>query len=501
MSQDVQGKMARGALWMVLFKLLERSLGLISTLILVRLLSPADFGVVAMATSFIFMAELLTGFGFDVALIQKQDATEEHYHTAWTCNVLLGLLITLAMLVVAAPIADFYRHPEVFWVVCALALGPLLSGCENIGVVAFRKELQFRREFFFQLSRKVIGFLVVVPLAFFLQSYWALVAGMLTSKLAGTVMSYLAHPFRPRFTLVEIRGLIGFSKWLLFNNMVGFLKERSSDLVIGRLYGAAPLGVYNVSYEFASMSSTELSAPINRALMPGFARIAGDPAAMRAAYANAIGMLVILGVPAAAGIFAVARFLVPVALGTKWLEAVPLMEILAVNGALLLFHSSICAVLIANGYPARVTMSNGLYVVMLLVLLVALVPGLGVTGAALAALGASIFSTPIYLLEVRRSIGIPAAVFMRAAARPVLAALAMAGLVRWFLPDWSTAMTVAVAAGWLIGSVTLGVVAYAAVIFLLWLSLGRPAGAEQLLLESALQLLARRRAVPASTLP
>ncbi len=99
MSQDVQGEMARGALWMVLFKLLERSLGLISTLILVRLLSPIDFGIIAMATSFIFMAELLTAFGFDVALIQKQDATEEHYHTAWTCNVLLGLLITAAMLV------------------------------------------------------------------------------------------------------------------------------------------------------------------------------------------------------------------------------------------------------------------------------------------------------------------------------------------------------------------------------------------------------------------
>ena len=88
-----------------------------------------------------------------------------------------------------------------------------------------------------------------------------------------------------------------------------------------------------------------------------------------------------ISVALAAGTFAVARFLVPVALGTKWLEAVPLMEILAVNGALLLFHSSICAVLIANGYPARVTMSNGLYVVMSLVLLVALVPGLGVTGA------------------------------------------------------------------------------------------------------------------------
>src|SRR5688572_5338994 len=135
MSHVVQGKMARGALWMVLLKLLERSLGLISTLILVRLLSPSDFGIVAMATSFIFMAEMLVAFGFDVALIQKQDATDEHYHTAWTCNVALGAMISGVMIAAASSIAQFYGYPEVFWVVCTLALGPLISGLENIGVV------------------------------------------------------------------------------------------------------------------------------------------------------------------------------------------------------------------------------------------------------------------------------------------------------------------------------------------------------------------------------
>jgi peptidoglycan biosynthesis protein MviN/MurJ (putative lipid II flippase) len=167
----------------------------------------------------------------------------------------------------------------------------------------------------------------------------------------------------------------------------------------------------------------------------------------------------------------------------------------------LLFHSSICTVLIANDYPDRVTVTNGLYVVIMLVLLMALTPGFGVTGAALAALGASIFSTPIYLLQVRRSIGISAAVFMQAAARPLMAALAMAGLVRWFLPDWSPTMSVAVAAGWLIGGVMFGMVAYAAAILLLWLALGRPAGVERLLLERGRQLLARRHVAPALTLP
>lgn len=500
MTQSAQRKMATGAIWMLLFKLAERSLGLISTVILVRLLTPADFGIVAMAGSFILMAEMMTAFSFDVALIQNQGATEEHYHTAWTCNVLLGLSITLMMLIAADWIAAFYRQPEMFWIVCAFAVGPLITGFENIGVVAFRKEMQFRREFNFQLIRKVIGFMVVIPLAFFTHSYWALVAGILTSKLAGTINSYLVHPFRPRFCLAKVRSLLSFSRWLLLNNFVGFLKERSADFVIGRWQGAAPLGVYNISYEIAIMPTTELSAPINRALLPGFASIAHDPVAMRNAYGNAIGMLALIAVPAATGIFALAPYIVPIVLGTKWLAGVPLMEILAFNGGLLLFHSSICTVLIANGHPDRVTKTNGLYVVMLLILFGLLVPDYGVTGAAVAALVASILGTPVYLYQVRHSVGVPVSVFLGAALRPVIAALVMAGLVRWLLPEWTPEMNHAMAIGWMIGGMAIGISAYAAAILLLWLVAGRPAGAERALFERVRQQLAKRGAAPTTTL-
>jgi O-antigen/teichoic acid export membrane protein len=499
MSSDIQRKMGHGALWMVLFKLTERSLGLISTLILVRLLSPVDFGITAMAGSFIFMAEMLAAFNFDVVLIQKRDATEEHYHSAWTCNLLLGLLITLLMLTAATWIAAFYKQPELFWVVCALALGPLISGCENIGVVAFRKDMRFRREFAFQLSRKVIGFMVVVPLAYYLRNYWALVAGVLASKLAGTTTSYFVHPFRPHLSLIKIRGLLGFSKWLLINNFVSFLRERSSDFVIGRLLGAAPLGLYNISYEIAFMPTSELSAPINRALLPGFSRIAHDSDAIRAAYRSAIGILALIAVPVAIGIYAMAPYLVPTLLGPKWLAAVPLIEILAFNGGLLLFHSSICTVIIASGHPDRVTKTNSLYVLIMLSLLALLVPSYGLSGAAYGVLVASILSTPIYLSQLRRSVGVTPSVFLGAAARPVVAALAMALLVRWMLPEWTPAMGLAESIGWTFGGVTLGVFAYSAAILLLWLAAGRPAGAERAVFEGLRQRFVKRGAAPASS--
>lgn len=475
--------MARGAVWMVLFKFVERGLGLISTLILARLLTPGDFGIVAMALSFIAIAELLSAFGFDVAIIQNVSATKADYNSAWTCNVLLGLSITLLMVAAAQPIASFYNRPELFWVVTALAFGPLLGGLENIGIVAFRKELDFRREFRFQVTRKFLGFVVVVPLAFALRSYWALVAGILFAKSAGTTISYLMHPFRPRLSLSRFKELFVFSRWLLLNNLVSFFKERSSDFFLGRLAGAVPLGTYNVAYELSNLPTTEISAPINRALLPGFAKL-DSPEKMASAYANALGLLALLALPAAACIFSLAPYIVAVLLGKKWLDAIPLMQILAFNGALLLFHSSMCSVLFARGFPARVTASNGVFAFTLIVLLAVfllLLPELGVQGAAYASLTTSLICTPLYLWQMRRCLGVAPSLFVRAVRRPVLGAAALVLVAHFVLPPHTPEMAGLQTIAWLLIGAVVSLMTYGLVVAASWRTAGRPsASAEQI---------------------
>ncbi len=485
MSQEIQRSMAHGAAWMVLFKLLERSLGAISTLILVRLLAPKDFGIVAMASSFIAMAELLSAFGFDVALIQKQDAPEEHYHTAWTLNALMGLAITVAMVVLAKPVAAFYKEPGLFWGVLALALGPAITGCENVGVVAFRKELNFRREFRFQISRKLAGFSVVVPLAFWLHSYWALVAGTLAGKLAGTVMSYRIHPFRPRFSLVGAGTLFHFSKWLLLSNFLGFVRTRASDFVLGRMLGPATLGLYNVSGEFANLPTTELGAPINRALLPGFAQIGNNRAALSSAYVNAVGFVAMIVVPAAAGIFSIANFLVPVVLGAKWVGSAPILRLLAMNGAMTVIEGAIYAMLIAIGFPRDLTRINVVSACGLVMLMVSLVGPFGVTGAAYACLGASLLAAPFYFHYLRKHTGIGIATFFRATSRSFAASGAMVFLLWLILPGDASAIPVHLAAIWLVAGVGIGAGAYSLVLGLLWLAAGRPDGAERMAMARA----------------
>ena len=493
MVTDIQRSMTRGTAWMMLFKLVERSLGFVSTLILVRLLSPADFGIVAMAISFIAMAELLSAFGFDLALIHKQDATESHYHTAWTCNVLFGLVITAVMIAFAQPIATFYNRPDVFWVVCILAVGPSIGGLENIGVVAFRKDLNFRKEFVFLISKKLTGVLVTVPLAFWLHSYWALVAGMLTSRICGTTISYLVHPFRPRLSLASIGELMHFSKWIFVNNVVIFFKERTTDFVVGGLKGPTALGLYNVSSEFSNLPLTELAAPMNRALLPAYAKIQDDRDGIRTAFRNTIGILALIAIPAAIGICAIAPLLVPVILGANWLKARPLIEVLSLSGGVVLFHSPICSLLIASGRPDAVAKCHAVFVGVLIGGLFLLVPNRSEMGAAYATLAAAVFATPAYLWHLRKHVGVGPTLFLGAIARPMLASVAMLLVLRLALPVADTLAGAGWQALFLIFGIVLGAVVYAVVISATWVVVGRPSGAEQIALKQLRRALTRVR--------
>ncbi|HEU5294350.1 MAG TPA: lipopolysaccharide biosynthesis protein [Burkholderiaceae bacterium] len=487
---------ARGVGWMLLFKLTERSLGIVSTLVLARVLSPQDFGVVAMAQSVIVMVQLLAMFGFDLALIRDPSASVDHYHTAWTLNAALGALICLIVVGLADPIAAFYSKPELFWVVCALAASSLFSGLENIGIVAFRKEMRFRSEFVFQVSRKLVAIGVTVPLAFALESYWALVAGTVASALASTLISYRVHPFRPRFSLAKAAELFSFSRWLLLGNVIGFVRDRAPDFFIGRFAGAAALGAYNVSYEIANLPTTELSAPINRALMPGYAAVADDRAALQRTYLEAFGLLACLAVPAAVGIVALADLLVPVLLGPKWIATVPLVQMLAAIGVFRVMQSSSAMALVAIGHPKSVSLASGLYAGVLLVCLALLVPSLHAEGAAIATAVATLVATPVFLLQLRRYVGIALRRVAYRVWRPACGAAVMLAAVSAAVPRYAPEMGVVTAIEHLAAGAVLAVIAYAGTVVSLWWMVGRPSGAEQALLAQIRRLLRRRTVSP-----
>jgi O-antigen/teichoic acid export membrane protein len=392
---SVRKEIASGAAWMLAFKLTERLLGLFSTVILARILLPSDFGIVAMAMSLVAVLELLTSFSFDVALIQRHELERRHLDTAWTFNLMFGVSVCLLMLALAPVAATYYRDDRLEPVVYALAFGWLVQSFENIGTVAFRRELQFEREYRFLAAKKGFGVLVTVPLAFWLQSYWALVIGSVATKCFSVLISYRMHPYRPRPSLAGARDLLNFSGWLMVNNALYFLNQRSTDFVVGRLTGAPALGLYNVSFEISNLPTTEIAAPVNRAMLPGYSKLARERGQLSQTYVDTVGAMAILTVPAGVGIAAVAEDLVAVVLGGNWLDAIPLMQILGFYGAIASVGSNTASALLALGQPRMLTALAATRVALLIPALVAGTLAFGLIGTAWAVLIVTIVITPL----------------------------------------------------------------------------------------------------------
>lgn len=475
--------MALGAAWMIAARFAIKSLGIVSTLILVRLLIPADFGLVALATALVGGLELIKTFSFDVALIQDQSASTDKYNAAWTINLAFSLLLA-ALLLFAAPYASqFYSDERLIPVLYALSISMVIQGFENIGVVDFRKNLEFRKEFHFQLIRKFIAFGVTIPLAFALRNFWALVAGILTSSLVGTVSSYAMHPFRPRIGRKDLRELFNFSKWLVLNNILYFIRHRAADFVLGRFGGTKAVGLFSVAYEISHLVTAELVAPINRAVFPGYAKMAHDLDELRLGYLQVMSIIAVLSIPAATGIAAIADLLVPVMLGPNWIAAIPLIQILAFSGAIAILETNIGSAYLALGRPKILTLVYSMFASTFVIFLFLLVPRYGTTGAAQASLFAGLANIPLQLYLMRRTLGINFTDLAHVFLRPVVASGAMFWIVRVFIGHYSVADVTAMQIPLLTSAMCLGAFTYIGIDLLLWLLAGRPTGPETYMID------------------
>ncbi|THF61609.1 lipopolysaccharide biosynthesis protein [Pseudothauera rhizosphaerae] len=485
---NVSSKIVRGAAWMVGLRLLQRSLGLISTVVLARLLLPEDFGLVAMALAFYALVELIGFLGFDAALIRKKAADRVHYDTAWTLGILLKGATALILYLSAPAVAAFYDEPRIREILYVFALVSLVGAFENIGIVNFRKELSFDQEFRFQLMKKLISVVATVALALYFRSYWALAFGMLASAIVGVLLSYVMHAYRPGFSLGAWREMLGFSVWMSIDHIISFIRERGSDFVVGKFLPAQALGAYRVGSELASLPTTQLYLPVMRAVFPGYAKIVDDPQALRSVYLSTQASIATIVLPVTVGLVLLAEPLVLLLLGPRWGEAVPLVRVLGLYGITRLLQGNRNALFVAKGKPSWLAALGLLEVtVMFPLIFYWLLNGGEVVMVGWAKVIASLVILPLGVYLVCSVVAMSGRDFLGTVWRPVLACGAMS-LAVWlvgrsldFAPDEGGA-ALALAA-----LVPLGALVYLVALGAFWLVAGRPRGIEY----SALALLGR----------
>jgi lipopolysaccharide exporter len=492
---DVHASMARSAVWSTGLRLTERALGLINTIVLARLLLPQDFGVVAMCMVVVAALEAFTSLGFDVVLIQRQDATKDHYDTAFTLNVILGAIVGGLLIGSGGLVSWFYSDTRLEPVMYVVGANFFVRSLENIHVVDFRKYFDFHLEAILRISVKVVGLAVTIPAALWLKDYWALIIGMTSMGAFSVALGYIMRPYRPAFTLRATREIMNFSGWLVLNSAVFFLRGQIHNIFIGRLLGAPALGTFNMANEVAMMSSSELIAPINRAVYPGYAKLGDDIAALKATFLDVFSLIMMLSIPAALGTIAIADDLAPLLLGDAWLATIPLIKLIAVCGALNALNSNMTYVVLVRRQPrlsTRVAISEA---ILIMPIMYFAITHFGLTGAGWSLVASYCFvSTPMWWRTTCRLLELPVGQLLARVWRPLTASVAMyvavVSLQGSLLEDLSRPLAILLA-------VVSGGIVYGGMLGLLWRLSGLPNGGEKIVVTFVRQRIARQLARPA----
>ncbi|MFV0276145.1 MAG: oligosaccharide flippase family protein, partial [Parahaliea sp.] len=325
-SVNPQTRIVSGTIWMFAMRWAMQLIGFVSTIILARLIAPQDFGLIAMAMIVVALLDTLSSTSVDLAIIRERDPDKKLYNAGWTLQLFQNTLVALAMVALAPLAVDYFDEPRIRHILYLLAVSQLVAGSKNIGILDFRKELDFDREFRFSVYVKLSGFLATVGLAFIFRDYRAILFGTILKSASECFLSYAMNAYRPRLAIAGMGRIWSFSQWLLVSAVIGVINGKASQFVIGGSLGATVLGLYYVALDFGTLFINEIVMPLRRALFPNLSLLLYDPVSFNRHALAVIGVVAIACMPIGVGLHLVAGEMVVLLLGSQWLEAAPLLR-------------------------------------------------------------------------------------------------------------------------------------------------------------------------------
>ncbi len=475
--------MVRGVFSLGGARMVGNLLGAVAIVVLARLLTPEDFGIVAIAGSILSIVQSCTELSLANALIQKEEVDRSHVDTAWTMALLRSVGLCLLFALMAWPIAIIYSVPELVPVLLISGFTGAVMGLQNPMIAVVTKDMRFWPMALFQLSQKFLSLAVAIILALMLHSYWAIIAGNAVGALAAALLTYFLVPYRPRFSLVHVREIWSFSGWIFFKQLCETLNWRIDQLILGALVPKAQLGVYAMADNLAVIPSRETVHPIRHALFPGLANLRGDPARLKRASLRAQATLAMVTAPLGIGLALVAEPAVKVALGDQWLEAIPYVQISALLYTFGTFSIGLQPVAMALGRTRILFIQQAIVLALKIPLIIVGFMLGGLFGAALGRCLSEFISMFLELIASRILTGISITTQAISHAITLFGLIAMAGCV--YLAQ---TLIGAVHGSNLIQlgfEIVAGAIAYGVAVLAVWLAAGRPGGAVSELLQVA----------------
>ncbi|RGP41264.1 Lipopolysaccharide biosynthesis protein WzxC [Altererythrobacter insulae] len=457
-------------------------LNAVALLVLARLLTPDDFGMVAIATAVLSVVQSSTEMSLNNALIRKDEVDDAHIDTVWTMTLIRSALICFIFVVAAWPLSIAYSSEELIPVLLVSGLTGAIIALQNPKIWLVTKQMSFGPLALSQFLRRALGVIFAVGFALLIGSYWAIILGYLAGAIGVAAISYILIPYRPRFSLLHIKEIWSFSGWVFLSQLFQTLNWRADQLIVGMFVPKMQLGIYAMADNLAVIPARETVHPIRYALFPGLANISGDMARMRQSLLLSQATIALLVAPLGIGLALVAEPVVELALGAQWAETVPFIQLFCLAYTVGILSIGLHPVSMALGETKILFIRQLLCIcIKIPAILLGLFTG-GLIGAAIGKLVSDVMSAAIEFVLIKRLLDLPIQRQFAVHAFTLigLSAMAIAVIV---LADALSALALPAVAELAMLS-TVGASVYCAAIIMGWLALGRPEGSVSVLLDA-----------------
>lgn len=485
---NLANKTALAGIWTIGGKIIARMIDFVALLVLARLLSPADFGLVAIATSILVIVETVLDLPLVAALLRRQTLSEGMINTAFTMNALRGLAIALLLILLAWPTAGLYEDPRLFWLMVVISAAPAMRSIVSPKLVLYMQCFDFRREFALDVITKGTALVASVTTASLTGSYWALAVGAVVGPTIAAIISYIMAPVRPVWTLCEYRQFTDIISWNTVGQILSSVNWQLDRLLLPRFASLAVLGMFSIADSLAGVVHQVFVGPLMRPLIAGFSNLSDRPRLV-AAYLKSTSAVTLVAGPILLIMTVLAEPFLRLAVGEKWVSATALFQGLCIVSLFTLPTASMPALAMVLDRTRFAALRMGLEFAIRVPTAILAIAYFDATGAIIARLVGVIVGYAATIAIVRHLIGASVLRQLSAFLRPLLPALPMLAFLFWIEP-WLVVLPTGLG---LAAGLALAGASAMAIFWLfalaLWQVLGSPGGLEGLIVSKLKALL------------
>jgi len=397
----------KGTAWNYVTFALSKGVTFIATLILARLLTPNEFGLMALGLIVIGILDTFSGMGIENVIIYKQENIEHNSNVAFTLGLIINSTITIATFLIAPFVATFFNDPRLTDILRALSVIFVIWAIGNIHAARLKKELRFRQTLLPEFGKSTAKAIVSIGMALMGFGVWSLVWGQIAANVVASSLYWLVYRWRPRLDLdlATSRELLVYSSQIVLTEFMGVIASNIDYLIVGKRLGSENLGYYTMAFRVPELLIINTCYIVSKALFPAYSKVQNDLKTLQKGFLLTLRYVALYTVPVGVGIIILSPELVKVVFGNRWIPAIPVMQAIALYAVIYSLSFNSGDIYKATGRP-DILNKIGLINLAVVIPLLWMAAGYDIYTVALAQAAAQSFFTIMKMIVIKRIISL-----------------------------------------------------------------------------------------------